>query len=140
MKKIIYSVFLAGVLVFSACKSEKKEKVNVEQSKESIALTTTSFGVRGNCGMCKATIEKAATSVDGVAKATWNKNKKSIEVAFDAKKTDVNAVETAIANSGYDTEHKMGSLDAYKELPECCKYDHEMKMNQTGDTKTKDTH
>lgn len=90
--------------------------------------------------MCKATIEKAATSVDGVAKATWNKNKKSIEVAFDSKKTDVNAVETAIANSGYDTEHKMGSLDAYKELPECCKYDHEMKMNQTGDTKTKDTH
>lgn len=34
------------------------------------------FGVRGNCGMCKATIEKAATALEGVSKADWSVAKK----------------------------------------------------------------
>ena len=140
MKKIIYSFIIVGALVFTGCKSEKKEENKIEKTESNVALTSANFGVRGNCGMCKATIEKAANSVDGVANANWNKSKKSIEVKFDPKKTDAKAVETAIANSGYDTQNVMGNLDSYKELPECCKYDHDMKMNQTGNTKSKDTH
>lgn len=137
MKKIIYSFLIIGAIVFTSCKSEKKETTKTETS---VVLTSANFGVRGNCGMCKVTIEKAANSVDGVVTASWNKSKKNIDVEFDPKKTDAKAVETAIANSGYDTQNMMGSLDAYKELPECCKYDHDMKMNQTGDTTSKETH
>ena len=131
---------IVGTLVFTGCKSEKKETTKTEQTKSKMAVTEASFGVRGNCGMCKATIEKAANSVVGVASATWDKAKKKIDVSFDATKTDVKTVETAIANSGYDTQNMMGNLDSYKELPQCCKYDHDMKMNQTGDKKAKDTH
>jgi mercuric ion binding protein len=39
------------------------------------------------------------------------------------------AIHTAIAASGYDTEKVAGSEAAYKDLPGCCKYDHEMVMN-----------
>lgn len=107
------------------------------ESKAAITATTTatnsSFGVRGNCGMCKKTIEKAANGVEGVSSATWDKDKKKIDVTFDGKKTDAMAIQKAIAASGYDTEDVAGDLTAYKGLPGCCKYDHEMEMNQSGE-------
>ena len=93
-----------------------------------------SFGVRGNCGMCKTTIEKAATSLDGVSAATWDIDKKTILVSYDDSNTDELAIHNAIAASGYDTEKVLGNLDAYDNLPGCCQYDHEMEMNQV--TKT----
>jgi len=92
--------------------------------------TAVSFGVRGNCGMCKSTIEEAASSVEGVATAVWDVEKKNMNLSFDASKTTAMAVHTAIAASGYDTDKVLGNLDAYETLPGCCKYDHAMKMNQ----------
>ena len=112
-----------------------KEVVKTEQS--SISMTT--FGVRGNCGMCKSTIEKAANSVEGVSKANWIKDKKMIKVSFDSSKTNEMAVQKAVAASGYDTEKVKGNLEAYNGLPGCCKYDHSMEMNQKGEAK-KDDH
>jgi mercuric ion binding protein len=95
----------------------------------SVAMVDVAFGVRGNCGMCKSTIEKAANGVEGVFKATWDVDKKNVEVSFDDTKTDVLSIHNAIAASGYDTEEVAGSEQAYKDLPGCCKYDHEMEMN-----------
>jgi len=40
------------------------------------AANTEKFKVAGNCGMCKARIEKAAKSVDGVSGADWDKELK----------------------------------------------------------------
>ena len=140
MKKVILSIAVVTALVFTGCKSEKKDTPKVEQAESKIAVTEASFGVRGNCGMCKKTIETAANSIDGVTSAIWDKDKKKMDVSFDATKTDSKAVEVAIANSGYDTENVMGNLEAYKDLPGCCKYDHEMKMNQIDAVKTKDAH
>ena len=135
MKKVILSIAIMSAMVFTGCKSEKKDNTKVEQVETKVAVTTASFGVRGNCGMCKATIEKAANSIEGVTEANWDKVKKKMDVSFDAKKTTAMAVQTAVANSGYDTEHVVGNLDAYKDLPGCCKYDHSMDMNQTGEVK-----
>lgn len=129
MKKVMFSVAIVATMVFTACKSDNKTTTNVEQSETKMAITNASFGVRGNCGMCKKTIEKAANNVDGVASATWDKEKKKIDISFDATKTNAQTVEKAIAASGYDTENVMGDLSAYNGLPGCCKYDHEMTMN-----------
>ena len=79
--------------------------------------------------MCKTTIEEAVTKLEGITTATWDKDKKKIAVSFDDTKTDVMAIHTAIAASGYDTEKMMGSEEAYENLPGCCKYDHSMDMN-----------
>ncbi len=89
-----------------------------------------SFGVRGNCTMCKSTIETAANAIDGVQKAIWNVDKKKIDVSFDNTKTNEITIHNAIAASGYDTEKVKGDLTAYNQLPECCQYEHEMEMNQ----------
>ncbi|WP_417236424.1 heavy-metal-associated domain-containing protein [Bizionia paragorgiae] len=136
MKRVILSVAVVAAMGLTSCKDEAKKEVETtvtevssEVSKE-IALAEISFGVRGNCGMCKTTIEKAANSVEGVAEANWDVDKKKIDVSFDETKTDVMSIHKAIAASGYDTEKVAGDLEAYKNLPGCCKYDHEMEMNQ----------
>lgn len=51
-------------------------------------------------------------------------------MSFDDSKTDEMAIHNAIAASGYDTEKVAGDLEAYEGLPGCCKYDHDMAMNQ----------
>ena len=116
-----------------SCKGEVKNNndsaIKTEDAKQ-LAYVDISFGVRGNCGMCKKTIEKAVNAVDGVTKAVWDVDKKKIDVSFDDSKTDEMAIHHAIAASGYDTEKVSGDLNAYNNLPGCCQYDHEMTMNQ----------
>ena len=133
MKKVILSMAIIAALIFTSCKKEAKKEIKTtttttEVSTE-IATTNLAFGVRGNCGMCKKTIEKAANGVEGVASAIWDVNQKKIAVSFDDNKTGATAIHTAIAASGYDTEKVAGNEKAYDGLPGCCKYDHEMTMN-----------
>lgn len=138
MKKVILSMVVIAAMGFTSCKNEAKtETVKTEVSK-GMAMKDMSFGVRGNCGMCKNTIEKAASGVEGVTNATWDVDKKKIDVSFDDSKTDVMAIHNAIASLGYDTEMVEGSKDAYKGLPSCCQYDHEMVMNVIGNVKVED--
>ncbi|AUC81468.1 heavy-metal-associated domain-containing protein [Lacinutrix sp. Bg11-31] len=134
MKKVILSVAVIMAIGLTSCKNKtKKENETTTEVSKEMAMTDISFGVRGNCGMCKNTIEKAVNKVDGVAKATWDVDKKKMDVSFYDTKTDAMAIHNAIAASGYDTEKVTGNLDAYDGLPGCCKYDHEMKMNQSGE-------
>ena len=141
MKKVILSVAVVATVAFTSCKNETAKDGEISPKTEvvkEIAMTEASFGVRGNCGMCKNTIEKAANGVSGVTNATWDVNKKKIDVSFDDTKTDAMAIHKAIAASGYDTEKVAGDEEAYDGLPGCCKYDHEMMMNQSGETKSDD--
>ncbi len=93
MKKVILSVAIIVAMGLTSCKNETKQETETtatEVSKE-MAMTDLSFGVRGNCGMCKSTIEKAANNVQGVSNATWDVDKKKIDVSFDDTKTDAMA-------------------------------------------------
>lgn len=133
MKKVILSVFVIVSLAMFSCKNETKTEVKTEmkttidQGKE---LSMANFGVRGNCGMCKTTIEKAAKSVDGVADAIWDVKKKSIAISYDEAKANEKDMHKAIAAAGYDTEQATGDKTAYKELPKCCQFTSDMEMNQ----------
>ncbi|MCX7549946.1 heavy-metal-associated domain-containing protein [Xanthomarina sp. F2636L] len=135
-KKVILSMAVVAAIGFTSCKNEGKQaaETTTEVSSE-LAMTDVSFGVRGNCGMCKKTIEKAANAVEGVSSANWDVDKKKIDVSFDDTQIDVQEIHNAIAASGYDTEKATGNLEAYDNLPGCCKYDHDMLMNQSGEVK-----
>ncbi|SFU54242.1 Copper chaperone CopZ [Pustulibacterium marinum] len=136
MKKVILALAVVVGMSFTACNETKKEAKEAttaevavnESTDQEMAMAT--FGVRGNCGMCKKTIETAATGVEGVSKANWDKDKKKIEVSYDDTKTDVASIEKAVAASGYDTENFKGSDTSYENLPACCQYDHSMEMSQ----------
>ena len=86
-------------------------------------MDKTSVWVNGNCDMCKATIEKAALSVDGVLRANWNGETHKLNLDFASDSKDVDAVEKAIAVAGYDTKNHKAADSVYKGLPECCQYD-----------------
>ena len=84
---------------------------------------TEKFEVAGNCGMCETRIENAATSVDGVLSADWDKETKMIEVKYNSDKVAIQEVDMAIAKVGHDTEMHKASDEVYDKLPGCCKYE-----------------
>ena len=135
MKKVILSMAVIAGLAFTSCKNEAKKEIKTTTTEVSVAAVKTNltFGVRGNCGMCKMTIEKAANSVEGVSSAVWDVDQKKIDISFGDGKIDAVAIHKAIAASGYDTEQVAGNEEAYDGLPGCCKYDHSMVMNVSND-------
>lgn len=86
------------------------------------AEKTKEFKVYGNCGMCENRIESAASDVDGVISADWNKQTKMMVVTYDDSKTDIHSVHKSVAEAGHDTEMHRASGEAYNNLPGCCKY------------------
>lgn len=97
-------------------KTVKTEKANIAHE---------SFKVYGNCSMCKARIEKAALSLDGVNSADWSAETKIIHLSLNKDKVKVSDIHKAIAKVGHDTEKETAPADVYKELPECCQYTRE---------------
>lgn len=84
---------------------------------------TESVKVYGNCETCKAVIEKAAKSVDGVSVADWNVETKMLALTFDDSKTNVQKVQEAIAKVGHDTDAYKATDEAYNKVSGCCKYE-----------------
>lgn len=87
-----------------------------------VSEKTETFTVLGNCGMCKATIEKAAIKA-GAAKADWDTDTDQLTVVFDPAKTSTDAIQKAVALSGYDNVGYKAPDDAYEKLHGCCHYD-----------------
>lgn len=94
--------------------------------KSSFAQKTTSetIPVSGNCGMCKATIEKAAKKA-GATSADWNVDSKALTVKYNSSTTNAAKIQQSIAAVGYDTRDFKATDAAYNKLPACCQYDKE---------------
>jgi Cu(I)/Ag(I) efflux system membrane fusion protein len=86
------------------------------------ALSASSFKVSGNCDMCRERIEKTALSVEGVSKAVWDVNTKTLMVEYDKTRTDQEVIQKSIAKAGHDTELFKADDVTYMSLPECCHY------------------
>ncbi len=84
--------------------------------------STKTIKVWGNCGMCEATIEKAA-KIKGVEAADWNEDTKELKLTYNPGVTNPDAVQKAIAAVGYDTDAYRGDDKAYNNLHGCCQYD-----------------
>ena len=85
-------------------------------------IKSENFTVYGNCGMCKKTIEKAA-SIKGVKSAVWNMETDVMTVRYDTTIVKLVEIKNAIASSGYDTDECRASDEAYKKLHGCCQYE-----------------
>jgi len=99
--------------------------VNEEEMIEKEVLKNvdkTSFAVRGNCSMCKARIEKAATSLAGVGVATWEAETQLIQLEYDPEIIDIKEIHKAIAKVGHDTKKAKANDEIYDNLPPCCLY------------------
>ena len=65
-KSILYLSFIVAIGFISCNKEIKKDTTTPTEISNELAELEISFGVRGNCGMCKSTIEEAANSVEAV--------------------------------------------------------------------------
>ena len=77
--------------------------------------------VSGTCGMCKERIEEAAVNVIGVSAVSYDIEKQELTVDVQPvfiRKELVNALLAV----GHDADGQVSSDEAYKELPDCCKY------------------
>jgi periplasmic mercuric ion binding protein len=128
--KYIYLLF--SVITVVSCMNNKQPEVKVIEvpatKTAEIIKSDVTFGVRGNCGMCKSTIESATMSIEGVDTATWSTESKMISINVSTEINDqlINDIHNAIAKSGYDTELSTAVDEDYDKLPMCCKYDREM--------------
>ncbi|MDA9107505.1 cation transporter [Flavobacteriaceae bacterium] len=91
--------------------------------------TETSFGVKGNCKMCKKTIEVSALSLEGVLKADWDVKTKQVSLVYDDQMIDLISIHQAISDSGYGTDLNELNKEAYDNLPLCCQYDPNMQTD-----------
>ncbi len=103
---------------------QKKEQpdMNMTDGSKMTKMAHQKIKVSGNCEMCKDRIETASKSVSGVRSAEWSTETKMLHVQFDGAKTNLDAIQKAIANAGHDTEKYKASDAVYKALPECCLY------------------
>jgi periplasmic mercuric ion binding protein len=86
-------------------------------------LKTEKIKVYGNCGSCETRINKAAKTVDGVSKASWDDKTMMLEITYDPTKTNVEKIETAVAKVGHDTDSFKTDDKTYAALPKCCQYE-----------------
>ena len=128
--KYIYLLF--SVFTVISCMNNKQPEVKVIEvpatKTAEIIKSDVTFGVRGNCGMCKSTIESATMSIEGVDTATWSTESKMISINVSTEINDqlINDIHNAIAKSGYDTELSTAVDEDYDKLPMCCKYNRDM--------------
>lgn len=112
--KVIFIALLATTLsVNSYAQTSNQTKVTTTK--------TETIKVSGNCGMCKARIEKAA-KIDGVTKAEWSKKDKTLTASFNPAKTNMDEIGKKVAAAGHDTEKVKAEDKAYEKLPSCCLY------------------
>jgi len=132
--KTIYKIILFALIglfigygITTITNSEEVEIVDNNKAETIIELmgTETSFAVKGNCKMCKKTIETSALSLDGVHKANWDVKTKQIDLVFDEQLVELMTIHNTIAASGYSTELVDLNQEAYDNLPLCCQYDPE---------------
>ena len=127
-------IFGAIIMWFVGC----KDQVVIKKAPNTISEVSTdmqsdySIGVKGNCGMCKTTIEKAVKELDFVVEAEWGIQSKILDVKFNNPTNfDINELNTAITESGYETMNTTANQASYDALPMCCKYDRNMLVYST---------
>lgn len=96
---------------------------NLTELSENSEIINKDIFVAGNCGMCKARIEKTAKSIEGVVAASWDKENKMLNLEFDSSQTSIGIISEAIAKSGHDTKYSKANDEIYNELPGCCHYE-----------------
>lgn len=100
---------------------EAKE-VSVSKNFNKNNLVKATLYVEGKCKMCRARINKAVKSVEGVADANWDDKTKILSYSYDKALTNEDEIERKVVAVGHDTRNISASDDVYKSLPACCMY------------------
>lgn len=73
------------------------------------------------CGMCEENVKKAVYGVEGVKSVEVDLKELRVTVKFAAAQTNLQTIERAITDAGYDANGKARDPLAYDKLDSCCK-------------------
>jgi len=124
MKRTIlaFSAFLITVSAFGLISCQTKSDAAPKTAQQQAEAQTVSINIpTAKCSSCAKHIKKAVTGVDGVTSATVDPDKHTAEVKFISTKTNIHAIELAIAKSGYTANSTVRDSAAYQALDDCCK-------------------
>lgn len=108
---------------FAAASVQAQDAKSTKQTAVAQDAQSTTFEVKGKCGMCKKRIEKAALGLEGVASANWDVETKKLTVKHDPAKVTEGEIQKQVAGVGHDTAQEKATDEAYNSLPGCCKYE-----------------
>ncbi len=114
LKFIVTAIIAVSLTIFSIAQTKDNSKM--------ASTKTETIKVWGNCESCQARIEKAA-KMEGVFKASWNKDTKLLTLVYDPSKVKSDDVQKKIASVGHDTEKFRADDKVYANLPGCCQYE-----------------
>ena len=97
----------------------KKQNENPLSKRETVTVSLPSIV----CDKCVKTIQKAIFRVEGVKDVNIDLSKKTAEVEFVPFQTNLQAIEEAITEAGYDANNRKRNPEAYEKLDQCCKID-----------------
>jgi mercuric ion binding protein len=107
--------------------------ISVTAFSQSSKLVKAEIKVYGNCGMCKARIQKALDRT-GIKTATWDTKTKNLSIVYNSDKLSEMDIHKFIAEVGHDTDKAKAKDEVYAKLPFCCLYrDHDHSGMEDGD-------
>ncbi|TAK61099.1 MAG: heavy-metal-associated domain-containing protein [Bacteroidetes bacterium] len=115
-------IFLLAFILLIGCSGNKKEATPQQQSEPQITEVDVTVPTVV-CDMCEGTITKAVEGLEGVKGIDVDLDKKTAHVKYVAAQTNIETIEIAIADAGYDANNRKRNSDAYTALPACCKND-----------------
>jgi copper chaperone CopZ len=112
-------------VTLAACsKSEKSQSENMNGNLPQAAVANSEVQIKVptiQCESCVANVEAALKEVEGVSSTKIDLETKLAQVNFDPAKTNLSAMEKAIAMAGYDANDIKRDSTAYADLDACCK-------------------
>ncbi|HCM59300.1 MAG TPA: ATPase [Bacteroidales bacterium] len=118
IRVVLTAVIMAAFNVAGSAQSHDHSKASDAQD----SIKTESFKVWGECGMCKARIEKTVMA-EGATDASWDSKTKLLTVRYNPAKTGKEALCKKLAAAGHDTEKFTAPDNIYNSLPGCCHYE-----------------
>lgn len=116
---LLVALFLVFGMVASA---QAQAPVKKKATAATPALQTDTFTVLGNCGMCKARIESAASRA-AASEAQWSAKDQLLIVRYDPSRTSLDAIQRAVAGAGHDNAGYKAPDEVYEGLHSCCLYE-----------------
>jgi len=111
MKKTLFVILLLAAAVLAGCGEPADLKTEVVKANTMV------------CGSCVKNVEKAVYGVEGVKSVEVDLKEKLVTVKYLAAQTNLQTIELAIADAGYDANDRKRDPAAYEKLDACCKAD-----------------
>lgn len=92
-----------------------------KKTQKAVIKTTITCDHCKECETCGQLFNQKLLRETGIQMVTLDTEKMTIEVIFNAKKTTLESIKTAISNLGYDADEVKANPEAYEKLDGCCK-------------------